>query len=265
MTDAQRKLETFIKIRADLSGAESVFWWTGNIYSYIPGERSQRLFSFEGFNVARIIRAEGGYQMLTREAAFYKDPTTGEILEHWHNPLNECKVEVVHVWNDPVNQQFMAQSERGPFSVPSEDLGNGATCYYFDALLAYPSPLPRAEYPLNSQNDLYQGAELFQFFVQNEDFDEDSSDVPCAISWTRLGPWLPWMEMADAPGNVLYQCRGAKLKGGYEGLSEQIRSYVETHHPEYQHPPETFTKPNETSWTYFKKGKFRGPSEGSSE
>ena len=256
MNDAQRKLETFVKVRANLGGEDSVFWWTGNLYSYVPGEKSQRLFMFEGFNVARIVPVEGGYRMLTRETAFYKDPATGDILERWHNPLNGREVDVVHVWNDPVNQQFLAQSPRGPFDVPSEDLGNGTTCLYFDALLAYPSPLPRADYPLNSQSDLYQGAELFQFFAQNEDLQNpDLDDVACAISWTRLGPWLPWMELGDAPGNVLYQCRGAKLTDGYAGLSEQVRSYVEAHHPEYRRPPETFTTPNETSWTYFKKHK----------
>ena len=256
MNSAREKLEAFVKTRANLKDTDSVFWWTGNVYSFVPGEKGKHLFKFEGFNVARIIEVEGGYQMLTREAAFYKDPETGEILARWHNPMNNQEVEIIHVWNDPVNQEFLERSARGPFDIPSEDLGNGTTCLYFDALLAYPSPLPRAEYPQNSQSDLYQGAELFQFFASNDDLESpDLDDIPCAISWTRLGPWLPWMEMGDRPGNVLYQCRGSKLKDGYAGLSDEIRAFVEANAPEFKTAPETFTTPNETSWTYFKKRK----------
>lgn len=254
MTDPQHDLDAFARVRANLSGQDSVFWWTGNIYGQAPRERTRRLFSFEGFNIARIIPVEGGYQLLTREAAFVKDPDSDEILERWHNPLNGRDVTVTHVWNDPVNQVFMAESAHGPFSVPRQDLGNGMVCLSLDLFVEYPSPLQRSDYPLNSQSDLYQGTELFQYFVRGEDLENhDLNDVPCSISWTRLGPWLPWMEMADAPGNLLYQCRGSKLSGGYAALPEQMRTKVEAEHPEYRSAPEMFTEPNETSWTYFKK------------
>ena len=59
--------------------------------------------------------------------------------------------------------------------------------------------------------------------------------------------------MADAPGNLLYQCRGAKLSGGYAALPEPIRTRVDDEHAEYKGSPERFTQPNETTWTYFKK------------
>jgi len=251
---AMDNIRQFLAIRATLTGEETVFWWTGNIYSVIPGERGQRLFQFEGFNIARAVPTEGGYHLLTREAAFYKDPQTGAILENWHNPMNDQAVDVVHVWNDPVNQQFLENGPRGPFAVPSDDLHNGYTCFYFDVLLAYPSPLSRAEYPEHSQSDLYQGAELFQFFVNNADLATGGDDIPAAISWTRLGPWLPWMRMGDQPGNVLYQCRGSKI-GPFTALPQHIQDYVMAQQPQFSQAPQTFTTPNETSWTYFKKHK----------
>ncbi len=142
MTDPQQELETFARVRANLSGQDSVFWWTGNVHAQIPGERSTRLCAFEGFNVSRIVEVEGGYQLLTREAAFYKDLDGGEILERWHNPLNDRDVAVTHVWNDPVNQEFLAQTPHGPFRFPRQDLGNGMTCLSTDIFVAYPSPLP---------------------------------------------------------------------------------------------------------------------------
>ncbi len=250
----QDQLKRFLKARANLDGTDSVFWWKGYVYSYIPGQPSQRLFLIEGYNIAHIEPYEDGYRMITREVTFYSDPTSGNILERWHNPLNGREVQVIQVWNDPVNQQFMPNGPRGPFAVPSEDLGNGTTCLYFDVLLAYPSPLPRSQYPLHSQSDLYQGAELFQFFVNTDQLnDPNTTDIPCSTSWTRFGQWLPWMEMGDHPGNLIYQCRGAKLAAGFAGLSQQMRDYVMTHQPKYAESPREFVTPNETSWTYFKK------------
>ncbi|MEQ8676118.1 MAG: DUF1838 family protein [Aggregatilineales bacterium] len=247
-------LHRFLKTRGDLNGEDSVFWWKGNIYSFIPGQASKKLFQFEGYNISRIEEIEGGYRMITREASFYKDPESGDILEHWHNPLNGRDVEVVHVWNDPVNQVMMEHSEqRGAFMMPTEDLQNGMSCLYFDVLLAYPSPLPRAEYPLYSQADLYQGGELFQFFVSNDELEDTSlTSIACSNSWTRVASWVPFMEMGDHAGNLLYQCRGSKL-GGFETLPQYMQDYVMAKQPKYAEAPKEFVQPNETSWTYFKK------------
>lgn len=39
MTDPQHELDTFARVRADVSGQDSVFWWNGNIY----GRLSERI------------------------------------------------------------------------------------------------------------------------------------------------------------------------------------------------------------------------------
>lgn len=255
LTRPEHLLEAFIKGRCSLDPEEEVvFWWTGNLYSFIPGQKSQRLLRIEGYNIGRCLKKDDGYQFLAREVMLYKSPADASILEQWQNPLSQETVEVVHVWNDPVNQVYAPQGPYGPFALPVTDLGNGRVCISVDILLAYPSPLPRADYPRSSQSDLYQGAELFQFFLQRADIENaDLRSIPCEVSWTRLGPWLPWMEMADRPGTLLYQCRGCKLARGYADLAPDLRAYVEVHHPEYRHAPTEFTRPNETSWTYFKK------------
>jgi hypothetical protein len=78
---------------------------------------SRHLFEFEGFNIGRMKRVDGGWRLLTRELAVYKDPKTHEILEHWKNPLTDELCEVVHVLNDPVNQEFLLRGPRGSFKV----------------------------------------------------------------------------------------------------------------------------------------------------
>jgi len=254
LTQPKDILRTFIKVRSSLKPDAVVFYWSGNVYGVVPGQKNQLLFKIEGYNIGRCVEVTGGYQHLTREVTFYKNPRSGEILEHWQNPFTQEEVAVVHVWNDPVNQTYLLDGPYGPFTLPVDELGNDRLCMSLDVMLAYPSPLSRAQYPKNSQSDLYQGAELFQFFFSRAEAEELALDsIPCEISWTRLGPWLPWMAMADRPGQLLYQCSGYKVAHGYSDIPASVRTYVEAHHPEYAAAPTEFTRPNETSWTYFKK------------
>jgi hypothetical protein len=226
-----------------LDGTDTVTWFAGNVYAMIPGSPGTRLFGFEGFNVSRAVEADGGWDLLTREAAFYMDG--GAPLERWTNPFTGSDVDVVHVWNDPVNFRFR-------YPVPFTEAGD-TIVFNADVFLAYPSPLPRAQFPDNSQDDLYQAAELFQFYCSRADLEGDAPSVPALISWTRIAPWLPWMCMSDRPGQLVYHCRGAKLNGGFAALPSHIRESVEAHGLRFASAPAEFTEPNETSWTYFKK------------
>ncbi len=41
MTVPQQQLDILARVRADLSGKDSVLWFTGNVYGQLPGERSK--------------------------------------------------------------------------------------------------------------------------------------------------------------------------------------------------------------------------------
>ncbi|MFF1339868.1 DUF1838 family protein [Streptomyces sp. NPDC058290] len=240
MTPAEL-LHAFARTRASLDGAEVTFWWSGDVHSWAPDQPYRRLFGFEGVNVARLVEdpETGGFQLLTREAAFYLDPQTREILDTWEGKP------VIHIWNDPANLRLR------PFPVPLTELGD-QVCFSLEIPLAYPSPLPVAEYPLNSADDTYKALELFQFFAPRSVLSTDEPGVPCTMSWMRMSPWLPWMERGQSPGGLTYHCRGRKL-ASYAEVPERTRAHIAAHHPEYAHAPEKWTEPNETSWTYFRR------------
>jgi len=257
LSDPGAYFNTFLKTRADLSGKETVYHWTGKVYGMVPGERRTELFAFEGFSVARLEKAETGYLLLTREAAFFKDPRTGQILETWRNPyLKNAETQVIHIWNDPVNQDFGFSAEEMPLIskfLPSEDLGDELV-FYMDIFPYYESPLPRKQYSLFSQSDIYQAAEFFQFFVPKSAIADSSlTSLPCNISWTRVSPWMPFMRMGDRKGNLAFVCRGSKLDGGFDALPSQIKDYVKEKNPQFASAPDQYSEHNETSWTYFKK------------
>jgi hypothetical protein len=246
------QLTALAKARVSTDGRDTTMWWTGDVYSWGPGETNRHLFGFEGLNVARLVAVEGGYELLAREAAFYLDPRSRQILSSWQNPVTEQTVEVVHIWNDPVNQRWLLEGPRGPFRIPMTQLGD-RVCFNMDIPLAYPSPLPVADYPDSSADDTYRALELFQFYAPIDALlDQSTASVPCELSWMRMSPWLPWMRMGARPGGLVFHCRGYKL-AAYEQVPERTRAYIAAHHPEYATAPQQWSEPNETSWTYFRK------------
>ncbi len=201
LTNSADNLKAFLKMRVDLSGKEIGHWWTGNVHAALPGEKDQLLFVFEGFAFSRLIPHEKGFRMLHRELGYYRDPKTRQILEKWTNPWTNEEVEVIPVLNDPVNANFQPESERGPFMVPVTEL-TGDVWFSFDAMLAYPSPLPRADWPKASQSDLYEAAELFTFHCKRSELEDPNlTGAHNDVTWTRIGPWLPWMRNGDKRGS----------------------------------------------------------------
>lgn len=251
LENENNNLVTFLKVRGSLNPKEEVvFYASGNIYSFVPEQRSQLLFIFEMYNIARIEKKDSSYSLITREMLVYKDPKTGDILSKWYNPFIKDTVEVIAVWNDPVNSKMSTKD----FFIDYTRLGGGRTCMYLDLPLLYPSPLKKKEWPENSRSDLYQAAELFQFFFNEaEAAGPQKKNVNSDISWTRFCDFLPWMKMGDKPGYLMYQGRGYKVAGGWNNLPKNIRDYVLANNPIYQHAPETYSAPNMTSWKYFKK------------
>ncbi|WP_338811888.1 DUF1838 domain-containing protein [Bernardetia sp. Wsw4-3y2] len=279
LEDDKQNFDAFMKIRSSVEGLEngnsakeSTYYWEGNIYSFIDGERSKKIMGMKGFSMSRWLKTDSSRQLLTREVALYTDKRTGEIIEKMKNPfldenskVNKDSLEVIHVWNNPVNQRFpydikenyeQNRDESTVYGIPYSELGQDMVCFYADIFLTYPSLITRKEFPQNVQSDLYQGAELFQFFVRKSDLENPMiTDMPATISWTRIGQWLPFMNMGDKQGYLVYQCRGYKILEGFEGLPQDIKDYVRAKQPIFEHAPTEYSQPNETSWSYFKKVK----------
>lgn len=257
LDDPADNMLAFAKVRGSLDENEEVIYYAnGAIYGVVDGERDKHMMDFEMYNIARLKgKGENTYQLLTKEVLLYMDIETGEVLENYVNPYTEETVDVLHVWNDPVNQDFVLEGKYGSWGVDHNKYGSDMICMNADVLLAYPSPLKIEEYPESSQSDLYEAAELFQFFISEKDLNNgDKASTDCNISWTRIGPWLPWLKMGQKDGRMVYQGAGYKLsEKNYDDMPNLLREYVLANKPEYRHAPESFSSPNETSWTYYKK------------
>lgn len=246
------------KFQASLvDGKPVVYWWQGTVYSRVPGEKDRLLFVYQGMNVraAGTVTEAGrgyGYRQVSREILIYQDPQTKQVLRTWTNPWTGRQVDVIHVANDPVNSRPMfAQGPGGPMKFPGFFKG-GMGFLPIEVPLFYNNPLG-GDYQPYVGND-YQAMEIFNFFfpeAQLLDANTDMADV--SVSWARVSGWLPWMEMGSRVGQMIYNGVGRRF-GSFEDLPDVLKTEIRAKYPEYEVPPSLDdTRPNETSWTYFKK------------
>ena len=244
-----RGLDDLIKLRCSLDTKDQVLiWWSGTLFSLHEQKAPKPLMGFEGYNICRSERqADGSWRLLTRELTFYRDLKTGQIIDRWENPYTKQSNTVVHVANDPVNTVF----KPGGYPLPWGESGD-TVMLTLNIPLAYPNPLTPAEFPKASSGEIYAGSEHFAFFAPKVAMDDPAlNQVPLNVGWTRVGPWLPWMEMGQAEGRLLYVGQGNKRASVAE-LPKDIQERIARDYPEYAEAPREWQQPNMTSWTYYK-------------
>ncbi len=250
----QDSIDAFVRMRGDTTGKDVVTYWKGSTFAVLPNEAPKRLFGFEGFNVARMIKQkDGSWRMLSREFAVYRDPKTDAILSTWSNPYSSETNTVFHVQNDPVNQSFGKKSAEGKvFPMPFQEMGPDVLLN-FDIPLSYPNPIDPKTFPKAAGHATYAGSESFGFFSKRVDFDNKKlSSVPVTISWSRTSPWLPWMQMGDRPGSLMFTAWGKKLNS-INDIPKDLVNFVKSFDAKYLVAPRDDIQPNATTWSEYKR------------
>lgn len=236
----------------------TIYYFHGEAFSRVPGERDRKLFDVEGYNVRQCVTVNdpvrgAGWRLVSRELLLYVDPTTGELLREWKNPWTGQTVKVLQTANDPVNQRpvFPKAADGTPAKWPGTISGD-TWWNTITVPLFYINPLG-GEYQKNV-GGYYHATEMFNFFGKvSELVDPKNVNPAIEVGWVRLADWLPWMEMSGRAGIIYIHAAGRKLDS-YEQLPTVMRKAIETEYPEYRTPPSGGdSRENETSWTYFKK------------
>jgi hypothetical protein len=253
-------IEAFRKVQCSTEDQHpTVYYWTGETYARVDGEPDKLLFKFEGMNIRQCVTvndaARGkGFRQVSREVLYYKDPVSGEILDEWKNPWTGDTVKVIHIANDPVNFRapiFPKGLDGKPYKGDINVLGDhwwGTTT----VPLFYRNPLA-GDYQ-DYVGGMYHATEMFNFFGSMSDLtDPRNTSADVGVAWSRISEWLPWMKMRGRPGLLYFNGAGRKL-GGFSDLPEGMRKAIEARNPTFNAPPPADdARPNETSWTYFKK------------
>ena len=193
-----------------------------------------------------------GYRLVSRELMFYLDPKTGELLKTWDNPWTGKTVDVIHVANDPVNSRptFPKNDKGEPFKFEGR-VEHGRVLMAVEAPLFYRNALG-GDYQDYAGNQ-YHAMEIFDFVIDADDLLARKATAQPAVAWVRISDWLPWMQMNSRAGNLVFNAVGQTVPG-VDALPPVLKAQIDGEYKAWRSPPPVDdSRPNETSWTYFKK------------
>lgn len=247
--DPDDQLRMFLRTTGDISGEQSVSWATGSIYAWTPGIGGSHLFDFNLFGVQRLTRSENGWLRLGRKAGLYVDKASGRPLTTWRNPFIERDVEVVHLNNNP---SIIEIKTGDAAAVPELWTVADTACFIRDIFVTRPADMTVDDYPLYAQSNTFKFAELFHYFASQKELTEfDAPSVAAVGSNTRIGNWLPWMEMGQRRGWLISQVHSKKMSA-IRDLPRVLLDYWEKADPGVFQAPTAVTAPNQSSWSAFK-------------
>jgi hypothetical protein len=268
-------LETYMKLSGDVSGKNYGGWYSGHAFAWRPDRMIQPLFGFTGFGLGSDHRQpDGSFHHLWKEVGFYTDLKTGEVLETWVNPMNGVTCEVMPIHNRSVNlvfaptlPDFAGLKKRGveilddnfahadeaarPYGLPYSIIGDQLSVFA-DSVGFVPNPLDPAVWKHESGGKMLNVGEFFMLTGSlQKALDPAVTNVPATGSWTRLGPFLPWMMMGQTPGHLFYRSATRKISGP-EALPPQLVAYTRAHYPAFLQFPTDWKTPIESSWEVYK-------------
>jgi hypothetical protein len=229
----------------------------GNIYTNIVGHQPTLLFKTIGVNVANCLETKNSYELTSRELMLYLDPTTGKKVNQWYNPYLNETVNIVQVFNNPVQNSFPKdsffdfQKDTYSYSIQQKE---DVPLFYINPLYSNETFRPYA--PLK----YYQAGEYFNFIVSNTDFHNKTLEKIDNVhfTWFRTSQFLPFMKMGTnetfyKQGNLVFSSNGYR-KQKFSDLSSILQEEIINNYPIMKHAPtKVLDVPNETSFTYFKK------------
>jgi hypothetical protein len=271
----QGALDTYIKLFGDASGKNYGGMFSGHAFAWTPDACIRPLMGFTGFGLGSDHKQpDGSYHHIWHEVGFYTDLQTGEVLTEWVNPMNGVKCEVMPINNRSVNLVFsphladpakMAAAgytimntnfanpndPTHPFGMPYALIGDDLTMFA-DSVGYIINPLDPTVWKKESSGKFLNVGEFNQVTGSRRAvLNPAVTNVPVTGSWTRLGPYLPWMLMGQSPGHLLYRSATKKLRGPQD-LPASLVAYTKKNFPAFLEFPTDFSVPIESSWDVYK-------------
>ncbi len=270
-SDPAQNLRAFMKLIGNLDPTkETAGWFGGQIFGDTRRNQPLRLLlGVQGFGVLRIEQqADDSFRVFNRECAFYTDLKTGKFIDTWKNPYTKeiCDVKPIH--NMQVNAHLIVSPKVGTaiemdfdgtrMEIPMP-LGwqtfDDKLFSLFEVHTAFPNELKPEVWPRESSGKAIRIGEIFQRVASLADIENpDLTSTDYSGTWTRIGPWLPWMRQGRADGSLLYRTFMTKLQS-VDQLPADLKAITAERLPEYfiAPPPKTWGGKNDSSFSVYAK------------
>lgn len=239
----------------------------GLMYVRFPEKRMVPVFGYAGTGVLFAkIDDEGNLWVKSREAGYFTDLKTGDVLETWYNPFTERNVEVYHFYNDVLvgkigkeipkffmggsgdaptlmNEGTVFPDEHGryPFVLPFQNYGDDLMLGW-DYTHEYTNPVSPEGWPESSTGTRVAPSEHFTIRVSKTELeDRDVGTCRMTAGFTRVSECWPFMQMGGtrfADATLFGRMHSHNGLKGYGDVPPKILAYIEKHAPEYLTVPD---------------------------
>ena len=227
---------THVRMRAHPDGRPCHTWYRGTFYGQRSGMRTQALLFIEGASTSTTNRqADGRWTYRMREAGWFCDLQTHQVVNEWRNPLNDRVVKPAH-YNSKQQLTFAPDGSVTPLTATSppglewqgtlsEPTIDGNDVWSAEELLVRVPPPPAG-------GSARVQTSLATLHSDLRDLQKPQRTwVPATLAYQTLGSWQPWLEMGDATGVVSWRLAGRKCAMLAE-IPQSIRERIQREHPE---------------------------------
>lgn len=191
-------------LRAALDDKLTMSWVSARYYGVVEA-RMDPLFAVVSAVFSRCRRlADGSYEVVNAEVAWFTDPVTGKALETYRNPYTGEDVTVPIGGYAPSKLRFGSDMELHlakpvpglrmehevlPFDVRGDDL--------------WITERTRTEATIPGVDKPFRYSESNTFHASRKAMEaRGATRVPVQVSFTNVCSWRPWMKMGDRPGHL---------------------------------------------------------------
>jgi hypothetical protein len=201
----QGRLRAYMQMRGALDDRLVIGFVTGRYYGVVD-EEMRPLYGVAGATFARYrLRADGGYDAVSYEVAYFTDLKTGSALDTWINPYTGERVDVPATNLPParlvITPDLKITMAKTPPGVTSD---NGVVSSQVAAPDVWITEETHAKFTPPGASKAFHYGEIVSLYAPIAAFaDPNAKRVPCQTAYTSVVSWRPWLKMGDRPGHLL--------------------------------------------------------------
>lgn len=241
--------EVFLRVHGSGTPEPSMWWYTGKLWGKNPYDMAVQLFAVEGMSFVReVASADGSFDAKMDEVGFWKDPSSGVLLDSWTNPMNGLLCEAKH-YRSSTNSSFdaegkfnrLGQSDR-PSAILNGSIGpaiwSGNSVWTSETIVGRINNQKQAgQGQLEYVGPVITATSLATYSANASDvLDQTQAWVPATFNYQTMGGWYPWMQMGQAPGQISFQLVGRKLQSAKE-IPNSLSSLIHERRPGFLENP----------------------------
>ena len=235
LSDPDQAMETWIRLKSDLSGRTTYEWMTGMVYGLPEDDTSRPLFMVESVTVRETRRtSDGSFEERNFACRLYKDAKTGAFIDGFDNPFTGTSVKFDMSCNPGIPVRLSASGLEIPSDIPYESTALNApmVLQHIDAgdhvILRHDA---HATFTVKATGEVRPEMSIDTFKLKAEDLaNAELTALFPAYSWVSNTKWMSIFNMQDTPGHMIWDLHGRKYLTPND-LPEAFRAALEDLEP----------------------------------